>query len=183
MGLDMYLYRKKHLGKAKIQVNILENEYNWYKNTNTEYTLENCTSITQEVGYWRKANAIHNWFVKYVQDDIDNCGEYYVPIERLKQLLEVCKEVKEKAIIVEKKVVEEIYNPEKKEIEDTIVKRKIITNGEEVAEILPTCEGFFFGSTDYDEWYLQDIDYTIELIENILKEDNNEDDYYYRSSW
>ena len=27
-------------------------------------------SIFEEVGYWRKANAIHNWFVKNCQNDL-----------------------------------------------------------------------------------------------------------------
>lgn len=67
-----------------------------------------------------------------------------------------------------------------------------ITNSQEIAEMLPTQEGFFFGSTDYDEYYLQDIDCAIEQLENIVK-DYEKDiadgygpydiDYVYRASW
>lgn len=45
---------------------------------------------------------------------------------------------------------------------------------------LPTQSGFFFGSTEYDEYYFEMVDYTIELFEKILtfmSKDNN-DDYY-----
>jgi hypothetical protein len=45
-------------------------------------------------------------------------------------------------------------------------------------EILPTCSGFFFGSTDYDEYYWKDLKYTLEEVTKILDEDivdwNNE---------
>ena len=58
-------------------------------------------------------------------------------------------------------------------------------------ELLPTTEGFFFGSTDYDEYYMRDIEYTIEILEEILSEkvkDKNgreyySGDYFYSSSW
>ena len=31
--------------------------------------------IMEMVGYWRKQNAIHNWFVENVQDGIDDCDQ------------------------------------------------------------------------------------------------------------
>jgi hypothetical protein len=175
MGLDMYLYRRKHLGKAKIETKILENEYSWYKNNNTTFTLENCTDILQEVGYWRKANAIHNWFVKSIPKGEHDCKEYYVPYEKLVELLKICKKVKEKAIIkIEKK----------EDWEKKVFDYRTIENTEEISKILPTQEGFFFGSIQYDEWYLEDIEYTIDLLEKLTKnDDENVDDYYYRSSW
>ena len=37
--------------------------------------------------YWRKANQIHAWFVDNVQQGNDDCGEYYVSHEKLKELL------------------------------------------------------------------------------------------------
>ena len=39
--------------------------------------------------YWRKANQIHAWFVDNVQGGNDNCGEYYVSHEKLKELLDL----------------------------------------------------------------------------------------------
>lgn len=35
-------------------------------------------------------------------------------------------------------------------------------------ELLPTTSGFFFGSTDYDEWYYHDIEHVKETLGNII---------------
>lgn len=45
--------------------------------------------------------------------------------------------------------------------------------------LLPPTAGFFFGNTDIDEYYWEDIKNTIEMLKN-LKSDG---EYYYRSSW
>ena len=47
--------------------------------------------VSVNCAYWRKANQIHNWFVENVQDGEDNCSEYYVSKEQLKELLNACK--------------------------------------------------------------------------------------------
>lgn len=55
---------------------------------------------------------------------------------------------------------------------------------ERASIILPTCEGFFFGSTDYDEGYFEDIKYTMDVCDKILQTTNfNEDLIFYTSSW
>lgn len=36
--------------------------------------------------------------------------------------------------------------------------------------ILPTMSGFFFGSTDYDDWYFEDVKYTKDEIDKLLEE-------------
>ena len=46
--------------------------------------------------YWRKVNAVHNWFVENVQGNDDNCHEYYVSQEKLIELLDTCKEAYKK---------------------------------------------------------------------------------------
>jgi hypothetical protein len=54
-------------------------------------------------------------------------------------------------------------------------------------DLLPTQSGFFFGSTEYDEWYIRDIQSTIDIIETLLSERNEsgyiDGDIYYHSSW
>ena len=50
-------------------------------------------SIEFPMGYWRKANQIHNWFVLNVQDGDDNCGSYYVSRENLEELKDLCVQV------------------------------------------------------------------------------------------
>jgi hypothetical protein len=54
-------------------------------------------SVQVTCAYWRKANQIHNWFVANIQQGIDNCREYYVSQNQLKQLLDICeKSLKER---------------------------------------------------------------------------------------
>jgi hypothetical protein len=47
--------------------------------------------------------------------------------------------------------------------------------------LLPGASGFFFGGTEYDEWYFGGIDNTIEILKEALEDENGE--YLYSSSW
>lgn len=49
--------------------------------------------IEEDAGQWRKANAIHRWFVEHVQGGEDDCGSYAVNREALQELLEIIKQV------------------------------------------------------------------------------------------
>jgi hypothetical protein len=88
MGLDMYLTAKRYIhdfgdsGKALRE-----------KLQDLKVNGMNVKELSYEAGYWRKANAIHKWFVDNVQDGVDNCGEYLVTIEQLEKLLELVNEV------------------------------------------------------------------------------------------
>ena len=106
--------------------------------------------IVEEAGYWRKANQIHDWFVRNVQDGVDDCRNAYVGREKLQELLDLCR----------------IVSIDKDKAED----------------LLPTASGFFFGNTEYDEWYYQDIESTIKILEEALS-DETADDFEYHSSW
>ena len=59
----------------------------------------------------------------------------------------------------------------------------VLMNKEEAPNLLPPQEGFFFGSYEYDEFYWQDIQDTIDQIEKILNEYPEEWDFQYQSSW
>ena len=93
MGLDMYLTKRVSVYAC----------YEFEKVTGTIFVSKNgipvpinfnkITTINEQACYWRKANAIHKWFVDNVQDGEDNCEEYYVPREKLVELVKVCKEV------------------------------------------------------------------------------------------
>ena len=150
MGLDMYLSRKRYIG-GNYEWNKVTGIVDIYRNgKQVPVSLNKIVNIEEDAGYWRKANAIHKWFVDNVQEGVDDCKEYYVPEEKLKELLSICKEISK--------------------------------NHDKAKELLPTQAGFFFGSTDYDEWYFKNIDDTIKIIENVFK-DNDYSDIYYQSSW
>ncbi len=59
--------------------------------------------------------------------------------------------------------------------------QKVKADNSLAEELLPSASGFFFGGTDYDEWYFNDIENTIAVLEEALEDDRA--DYYYSSSW
>lgn len=65
--------------------------------------------------------------------------------------------------------------------------REVVEHPEKAKEKLPTKKGFFFGSTGYDEYYEQDLEYTVEQLEPIIKflesEKGSDYDIIYRASW
>jgi hypothetical protein len=147
MGLDQYLYKK-----TWVNSNRKNNTHQVVDKTveifDKEYPLKDLEYLVYEVGYWRKANQIHKWFVNNVQEGNDDCKEYYVSDEKIKELYDLCIEI--------------INNPQKAE------------------ELLPTHAGFFFGSYEYDEYYMKDLQHTIGILEPLL---NCDDSIYYSSSW
>lgn len=154
MGLDMYLTSKRYMSKyfdkedsARIeQVNDI---FGVKGDEDADYGAQ---EVSFRVAYWRKANAIHKWFVDKCQDGVDECQETWLSREQLQELVDLCKEV--------------------------------LANKEKAAELLPSTNGFFFGSTDYDEFYFGDVEYTVERLEKILKDPAfMKCDFYYRSSW
>ena len=156
MGLDMYLEKRnyvkhwEHKGDDNFEVTVSQ-----HGESVSHIKPKRISYVIEEVGYWRKANHIHRWFVHNVQGGEDDCKEYWVSMDNLKSLLEVCKSVKE--------------DPTKAEV------------------LLPTQSGFFFGNTDYDEYYMDTIENTIEMLEEVLSEvDENgslRGSIYYSSSW
>lgn len=64
--------------------------------------------------------------------------------------------------------------------------KQVIEDNSKAEELLPTQSGFFFGGTDYDEWYFKDLEDTIAMVGGILREMQENDtyyDFYYESSW
>jgi hypothetical protein len=182
MGLDMYLTKKIYVG-GNYEHNNVTGKISIKRNGNPiKIDLSKVTYIILDAGYWRKANQIHNWFVKNVQDGVDNCGEYYVESGKLEELLGVCKEIKAKCSLTPGKIRNGQTSGADGKWVDIMEDGNLMENSSVAAELLPSASGFFFGSTDYDEYYLQDIENTIEIIENVLA-DKEPSDIYYHSSW
>lgn len=154
MGLDQYLYASRYTSPADWRP---EDDRKVFKDIlktigGEEFVDTDLPSLTVDlkVGYWRKANQIHQWFVKNVQDGEDNCAEYWVDRDKLIELRDLCK-----LALAEKG---------------------------KASEVLPPQSGFFFGSTEIDEWYWQDVQSTIEIIDKCLKMDDRWS-FKYQSSW
>lgn len=74
-----------------------------------------------------------------------------------------------------------------KEILNTL--KEVKANPNSAMDIMPPTSGFFFGSKDIDEWFIKDVEYSVELFEDVLemleKNDkrNNYYEIYYQASW
>lgn len=150
MGLDMYLsannYTSKYTDKEI-------NEKIWKLYPEMKEINMGCINISIEIGYWRKANAIHNWFVENCQNNVDECQTVEVSREDLKELKKACEN--------------ELKTKDKPE--------------ESGLELEPK-SGFFFGSYEKDEWYYGSLEETIKIINNCLKLEDKWD-FEYNSSW
>ena len=112
------------------------------------------TSIRYDAIYWRKANHIHKWFVDNVQNGNDDCKDYYLSLKTLLKLREVCY-----------KVLDE-------------------RNEELSKKLLPTYQGCFYGSYEYDDYYYDAVRYTANSIDNLVVIRGFEKmDLIYYSSW
>lgn len=61
---------------------------------------------------------------------------------------------------------------------------KIVIDSSVAEELLPSCSGFFFGGTSYDQWYVYDVAETIKIIERVLATTDFETQMIaYVSSW
>jgi len=149
MGLDMNLRGSLYLSDYDANCKKIQQDIS----SSLEYVLAVKAlpkKVEVEVGYWRKANAIHKWFVDNVQNGVDDCKTYDVSREQLRKLRDLC--------------------------------RDALLHRDRAPEILSTKEGFFFGSTDYNDWYFTDLEHTIQIIDRALELPDN---WYleYSSSW
>lgn len=159
MGLDMYLHARRYV------TSYFDNEmFKQLKGALPPMPpSRDSVEIVVEVCYWRKANAIHRWFVQNIQNGEDDCKNYGVEVSELLELRELCAD---------------------------LLKNK---DPKEAAERLPTAEGFFFGRKDYDESYWETLQDTVdqlnvvltwnELRRSQLGRDYSDVDYSYSSSW
>jgi hypothetical protein len=201
MGLDMYLYAEKYIPAYDLE--FLHTTHDYKRTDNLEYadvieaskmdTLPSTefasVMVRKQVGYWRKANAVHGWIVRNMADGIDECQDIRMTREDLKLLRDKCVEaiadrdnatphVNRTIKLNESNgidVANEIMNTMKAEA----TKPKTLVDDPLSLEPI---SGFFFGGTEKDEYYYRDLEHTIDIINSLLSNDM-ELDYYYRASW
>jgi hypothetical protein len=150
MGLDQYLYAKRYASRTP---GFGEDVYQAViEATNADFADPEWGGMYVEVcvGYWRKSNQIHQWFVDNCQGGVDDCREAHVSREQLVELRNLCEQV--------------------------------LLAPATASKALPTTSGFFFGSTEYDEYYFSDLKDTIKIIDRALSVPQ-EWDFTYSSSW
>lgn len=145
MGLDMYLNARKYLWSNDQLADAISQNF-------PELGDGKIKQVTAEVGYWRKSNQIHKWFVDNVQNGEDDCGTYEVSMEKLQELLDII--------------------------------NIVLSDKSKASILLPVQSGFFFGNTDYDKYYFDDLQYTKELLEKVINNESLKHWYIeYTSSW
>ena len=142
---------------------------------------ERVSYITEEIMYWRKSNQIHGWFCNNTEELVDNV-RYDVSRDHLEQLLSDCKKVLE-ILNTSTKSITQVAGGWK-DGKEYMVDVEVYDNVDEVMEILPPTQGFFFGSETIDGWYKQDIENTIEVLTAELADEIVVySDYQYYASW
>ena len=177
MGLDMYLCRKQHAqpgGQDALRVT---------QKATGDIVVEPelTTSLTEEIGYWRKASHIHKWFVDNVQKGKDDCEEYDVSRHQLEKLQTVVDKVVEHSKLVPGNVSVG-QTLQGTEWVDTLKEGLVIADPAVAMALLPRQKGFFFGGEGYDQWYVEDLNLTLRILKEALGSYNNVK-FTYQSSW
>lgn len=134
------------------------------------------------IAYWRKANEIHRWFVENVQSGNDDCGTYEVSVEQLGELRDAVDKVLNSTRLVKGQVKNgSMYVGDR--FVDCLQDGLVLEDPTVAKKLLPTQGGFFFGGTDYDQWYWEDLQYTKDVLDRILgcvEEGDSPWDYHFR---
>jgi hypothetical protein len=95
MGLDMYLSAKKYMSKYfdPADVERIKQVNDIFGIVGVEDEDYGAEEVKFRVAYWRKANAIHQWFVENCQEGTDDCSEYWVSREQLQELVDICEQI------------------------------------------------------------------------------------------
>ena len=111
-----------------------------------------------QIGYWRKVNAVHGWFVRNCQNNVDECQEVEVSGKQLFSL--------------------------QSEITDTIEGRKLSGGAmsNDNTELVPQ-SGCFFGTSTQDEWYWMGLEDTLRIIKRAYDYIKKGCTIHYCSSW
>ena len=172
----MYLERKIYIGSGYEHRHVT-GTIDITVNTGMEHEkkldipFKNVSEIIVQVAYWRKANQIHAWITQDWDDDVT--GE--ISGKRLIELSGICEKVIEsldKQEMVEKEVDDYWHKGQKTTI-------KTWPNTDLAEELLPTQQGFFFGSYNISDWYLEDLKDTVEQLKDI----DPEEYYMYTASY
>ena len=130
-----------------------------------KFDKPNCSNpekYCKELAYWRKAYPIHNWFVKNVQHNIDDCRWHKVKKEDLQKLYMESLLVWE-SIIATTPIM--LMEQEKIQVKDTSIAEKLLP------------------SDIYDYYYIYDIQDTIKMLKEVLNNTNFDEYTVFYNSW
>jgi hypothetical protein len=138
--------------------------------------------VEVNVAYWRKANAIHQWFVDNCMGGVDECvWSEPIPRSKLRELKQLCERVINQTEMVKGDVCNG-YTFDSDGMKPILEPGELMANTKQAEKLLPTQSGFFFGSTDYDEYYIQALKHTVEQLTEALR-CPKDTVFRYRPSW
>ena len=152
MGLDSYLYKKNYIRQGE-----------WYK---PEVVNEVIVKTGGEID-----KRINPKKVKYVVEEAaywrkaNQIHNWFV--QNVQNGIDECQNS-----FVSREKLEELLD----------VCKKVEADNSLAESLLPSASGFFFGGTEYDEWYFNDITNTIKYLTEAL-EDEEADEFEYYASW
>lgn len=159
MGLDMYLYARKYVSGYNFQP----------ENQKTEYTaLKAIDPVIASIATPESPSGQIEVTVAYWRK-ANQIHKWFV--DHCQGGVDDCR-----LADVEREQLVELYN----------ICKQVIENKDLAEALLPVQSGFFFGGTDYDEYYLEEIKHTVERLTTILvATEGYRHDYtfHYRSSW
>ena len=176
MGLDMYVTIRHKDTQSKLDAyEAWENKYSYeeyerltdeqkeeYRNSEPEYDED---MYGKQLMYWRKANMIHNWFVQNCQGGVDDCERYVITVADLIKLKELCEKILTMTEMRKDMRYPSFGAREKEEVDILYLTDEGVKFA---SEHLPTCSGFFFGLTEYDDCYVWDVEDTVKQINDTL---------------
>jgi hypothetical protein len=163
MGLDMYLYADNYVSR---RTNERIGDYEYATNPAFQNVLAtlNATHLVNDDDFTGISISIPVGYWRKANAIhawiVDNCADGVDECQR---------------IYVSKDKAEELV----------ALCKSVISDPSLASDLLPTASGFFFGSTDIDEWYLNDLKRTVQIFEKVLKasERGEVDSVIYQASW
>lgn len=182
MGLDMYLSKKTYVKQWSHQSPETQFEVSVKKGgvPFTNIKPERVSYVVEELMYWRKANQIHGWFCNNTEE-LQADVKYYVTKENLDTLRDTCQKVLEILENSPKKTTQVVGGW--KEGKEYMVDVSVYDCQDQIEELLPPTQGFFFGGYEIDDWYKQSINETLEFLNSELPNCEDGDDFEYYASW
>jgi len=157
MGLDQYLYIEKFISPIRgvaegIEWNALLDVLDAQAFRSSAMFPSATISIL--AFQWCKSTAIHSWFVKNCQDNVDDCRKTFIPREQLVELVDAC----------------------------TVILRNRDTDISNT--LLPTLDALIYKDiTKYTDFYYDDLEATVDGLNNILNNLPDDCEIYYQASW
>lgn len=162
MGLDMYLSVRKYISRFDYSEDYNDRSENQtFSNLVTVLNADNIVDKEDSTGMTVEVPVAYWRKANQIHSWI---------VDNLADGVDECQ-----SIYVSEKAAEELLG----------VCKEVLADYSKAPELLPPSSGFFFGSLEYDEWYFNQIKYTIKVLTKLLDEAKlgNIESVVYQASW